>query len=87
MKETFTDSREQSEMEAAFGKTQDPIAESPADGKSVAGIINRFVDDLFGTSGKETEQGVLARLRKNQVASEDLHDKEFVGHKITKNGQ
>ena len=38
-KDTFTDSREQSEMEAAFEKTLDPIAGSPATGKSVAGII------------------------------------------------
>ena len=40
-KETFTDSREQSEMEAAFEKK----AGSPATGKSVAGIINLFVED------------------------------------------
>ena len=31
----------------------DPIAGSPATGKTVAGIINLFVDDLFGTSGTE----------------------------------
>ena len=61
-KETFTDSREH--MEAAFEKTLDPTAENPAAGKSVARIIHLFVDDLFGTSGKEMEQRVLTRLRK-----------------------
>ena len=35
-KDTFIDSREQSEMEAASEKTLDPIAGSPATGKSVA---------------------------------------------------
>ena len=50
----------------------DPIAGSPATGKSVAGIINLFVDDLFGTGGTEIEQRVLARLRKDfQVGSEE----------------
>ena len=45
-KETFTDSREQ--VEAAFEKkTLDLAAGSPAAGKSVAGIIHLFVDDLF----------------------------------------
>ena len=54
-KDAFTESRERSEMEAAFEKTLDPIAGSPATGKSVAGIINLFVDDLFGTGGNEME--------------------------------
>ena len=31
----------------------------------MAGIVNLFVDDLFGTGGTEMEQRVLARLRKN----------------------
>ena len=52
-------------MEAAFEKTLDPIAGSPAAGKSVARIINLFVDDLFGTSGNEMKQRVLTRLRKD----------------------
>ena len=59
----LTVSRERSEMDAAFEKMLDPIAGSPAAGKSVAGIINLFVDDLFGTGGNETEQRVLTRLR------------------------
>ena len=42
---------------------------------SVSGMINLFVDDLFGTVGTEMEQRVLARLRTNfQVGSEDLND-------------
>ena len=36
-----------------------PIAGSPATRKSVAGIINLFVVDLFGTGGHELEQRVL----------------------------
>ena len=36
-KDAFTKSRDQSEVEAAFEKTLDPIAGSPATGKSVAG--------------------------------------------------
>ena len=42
VKDTFTDSRERSEMEAAFEKTLDPVAGSPVAGKSVGGIINLF---------------------------------------------
>ena len=48
--------------DAAYEKMLDPIAGSPATGRSVAGIINLLVDDLFGTGGTEMEQRVLARL-------------------------
>ena len=68
----------------------DPIAGSPATGKSVAGIINLFVDDLCGTGGKEMEQRVLTRLRKDfQVGSEDWNGVTFTGQRIrwTKNSQ
>ena len=61
-KDVFTEPRERSEMEAAFEKSLDPIAGSPATGKSVTGIISLFVDDLFGTVGKEIEQRVLIKL-------------------------
>ena len=61
----------------------DPIAGSSATGKSVAGIINLFVDDLFGTGGKDMEQRVLTRLRKDfQVGSEDWNDVTFTGQRI-----
>ena len=61
----------------------DPTASSPATRKSVAGIINLFVDDLFGTSGTEMEQSVLARLRKDiQVGSEDWNDVTITGQRI-----
>ena len=70
-------------MVAAFEKTLDPTAGTPATGKSVAGIINLFVDDLFGTSGNEMEQRVLTRLRKYfQVGSEDWNDVAFTGQRI-----
>ena len=73
-KDAFTDSREQSEVEAAFGMPLDPTAGSPAAGKSVAGIINLFVNDLFGTGGKGMEQRVLSRLGKDfHVGSEDWY--------------
>ena len=78
--DAFTESREQSETEAAFEKkkkTLDPIAGSPATGKSVARIINLFVGDHFGTSGNEMEQRVLTRLRKeSQVGSGYLYKTE-----------
>ena len=71
------------EVDAASEKMLDPIAGSPATAKSVAGIINLFVDDLFGTSGTEMEQRVLARLRKEfQVGSEDWSDVTFTGQRI-----
>ena len=70
-------------MEAAFEKTLDTIAGSPATGKSVAGIIDLFVDDLFGTGGNEMEQRVLTRLRKYfEVGSEDWNDVTFTGQRI-----
>ena len=70
-------------MDAAFEKRLDPIAGSPASGKSVARIINLFVDDPFGTGGNEMEQRVLARLRKDfQVFSEDWNDVTFTGQRI-----
>ena len=61
----------------------DPIAGSPATRKTVAGIVNLFVDDLFGTSGTEMEQRVLARLGKDfQVGSEDWIDVTFTRQRI-----
>ena len=61
----------------------DPIAGSPATGKSVAGIINLFVDDLFGTGGTEMEQRVVARPRKDfEIGSEDWNDVTFKGQRI-----
>ena len=70
----------------------DPIEGSPAAGKSVAGIINLFVYDLFGTGGTEMEQRVLAWLRKDFLVSEDCNDvlsqdKEFVAWKILNKDQ
>ena len=56
----------------------DLIEGSPAAGKSVAGNINLFVDDLFGTSGTKMEQRVPARLKKDvRVDSEDWNDVLF----------
>ena len=57
-------------------KTLDPRAGSPATGKSMARIINLFVEiDLFGTNGNGLEQRVLTRLKKDfEVGSEDWND-------------
>ena len=78
-----TKPRVRTEADAAFEKMLDPIAGSPATGKSVAGIIKFFVDDLFGTGGYKMEQRVLARLRKDfQVGSEDWNDVTFTGQRI-----
>ena len=78
----LTESRERSKN-GCFEKMLDPIAGSPATGKSVAGIINLFVDDLFGTGGQDMEQRVLARLRKDfHVGSEDWNDETFTGQRF-----
>ena len=78
----LTKPRVETEADAAFEKMLDPIARSPATGKSVAGIIKLFVDDLFGTGGTEMEQRVLARLRKDfQVGSGDWNDVLFTGRR------
>ena len=79
----FTESFQRSEMEAAFEKSLNPIAGSTATGKSVAGIISLFVDDLFGTGGSEMEQRVLTRLRQDfQVGTEDWNEVTFTGQRI-----
>ena len=83
----LTELRVRAEVDAAFEEMLDPIAGSPATGKSVAGIINLFVDDLFGTGGTEMEQCVLTRLRKDpQVGSEDLNDVTFTGKRVLDEG-
>ena len=72
-----------SKGDAAFERMLDPIEGSPATGKSVAGIINLFVDDLFGTGGTEMEQRVLARLKKDvQVGSVCWNNVLFTGQRI-----
>ena len=59
------------------------MAGSPAAGKSVAGFVNLFVDDLFGTGGNEKEQRVLTRPRKEfQADSEGWNDVVFAGQRI-----
>ena len=56
----------------------DPIEGSSPTGKPEAGIIDLFVDDLFGTGGTGMEQRVLTRLRRDfQVGSEDWNDVLF----------
>ena len=75
-----------SKGDAAFERLLDPFEGSPVTGKSVTGILNPFVDDLFGTGGAEMEQRVLAGLKKRmfKLIHEtgmmcSLQDKEFVG--------
>ena len=55
-----------SKGDAAFERVLDPFEGSPVTGKSVAGILNPFVDDLFGTGGTEMEHRVPARLEKGR---------------------
>ena len=57
----LTEPRVRPEVDAAFEKILDPIAGSPAAGKSVAGIMNLLVDDLFGKGGTEMEQRVTLK--------------------------
>ena len=48
----------------------------------MSGIINLFVDDIFGTGETEMEQRVLARLREVfHVGSEDWNDVLFTGQR------
>ena len=69
-------------IRAAFERMLDLIEGSPVTGKSVAGILNPFVDGLFGTGGTEMEQRVPARLKKGvHVDSEDWNDVLFTGQK------
>ena len=77
------ESRARSAGDAAFEKMLDPIEGSPAVGKSVAGIINLFVDVLFGTGGTEMEHRVLARLTTDfQVGSQDWNHLLFTRQRI-----
>ena len=69
--------------DAAFEIMPGHNAGSPAEGKSVAGIIHLFVDDLFGTGGTQIEQRVFARLRNDfHVGSDDWNDVTFTGQRI-----
>ena len=72
-----------SQGDAAFERMLDPIEGSPATGKSVARIMNLFVDDPFGKGGTEMER-VLARLTRKrvQVVSEAWNDVLFTGQRI-----
>ena len=75
--------RVRTEVHAVYEKMLNPITESPATGKSVTGIDNLFVDDLFGTVGTEMEQRVLIRFKKDfQVVSGDWNDVSFTGQRI-----
>ena len=85
---TSFETRVRSKEDAAFEKMLDPIEGSPATGKSIAEIINLYVDDLIGTGGTEMEQRVLTRLRKISKLVQKIgimyssQDKEFVGRRI-----
>ena len=49
----------------------------------MAGIINLFVHDLFGTGGNEMAQRVLTRIRKDfQVGLKDWNDVAFTTQRI-----
>ena len=63
-------------------KTLDPKAGGPATGKSVAGITNLFVDDLFGTGGKDMEQRYTRLGKDFPVVSEDWNDVAFTRQRI-----
>ena len=79
----YKESRERSDLDRALEQLVDPIAGSLATGKILAEVNTIFVDDLFGTGGKEMEQRVLSRLRKDfQVGSEDWSDVIFTGQRI-----
>jgi len=61
----------------------DPVAGSPAHGKTVQGIICLHVDDSLITGGAEMKKKVLERIRKDfQVGSEDIDEIVFTGQRI-----
>ena len=67
----------------ALRKCWIPLQEAQLQENPWQGSFNLFVDDLFGTGGKEMEQRVLARLSKDfQVGSEDWNDVIFTGQRI-----
>ena len=69
---------QQNDAKDAFTKSSEQ-----SEGKSVAGIINLFVDYLFGTGGNEMEQRVLNRHRQDfHVGSEEWNDVTFTGQRI-----
>ena len=73
---------EQSEMEAAFEKTLDPTAGSPAARKSVEQPIYLWMIFLEQVE-KKMEQRVLTRLRKDfQNGSKDWNDAACTGQRI-----
>ena len=73
------------EADAAFQKMLDPIAGNPASGKSVAGIINLFVDDFseqVESKWNNVSQPDLERMSKLVQKIGTMYssqDKEFVG--------
>ena len=72
--------RVRTEENAAYEKMLHPIAGA---GKSVAGIVKSFVDNLSGTGGTEMEQPVLSRLRKDLLfGQEDWNDVTFTRQRI-----
>ena len=87
-KDVLTELRERSEMDAAFEKTLDLIEGSPATGKSVAGIVNLFVDNFLEQvktkwnklSSRDSEK--IPKLVPKTGTMLLSQDKEFVGHAI-----
>ena len=73
--------RVRTEVDAAFEKMLDPIAESPATGNSwQQSLIFLY---FFGTGGSEMEQRVIVTLRKDfQVDSEEWNDVTFTGQRV-----
>ena len=72
------------EADAAFQKMLDPIAGSPATGKSVAGIINVFVDDCSEQVEPKWNNVSQPDLRMSKLVQKigkmySSQDKEFVG--------
>ena len=83
-KDISLESRVEWQGDAEIQSMLDPIEGRPPTGKSVAEIINFFVNDLFGKGGTEMEQCVLARLTRKhvQVGSEEWNGVLFTGQRI-----
>ena len=82
-KDAFTESREQSQIEAALEKTLDPIAGNPATENPWQESSIYLWMIFFGRNGNEREHRVLTRQRKCfQFGSEARNDVAITGQRI-----
>ena len=71
------------DLDKALEYLTDPIANSPAEGKEIQGIVTIHVDDSFMCGTPYFKQKIIESLKRDfQVGSEDNNDIAFVGQRI-----